>query len=207
MLVFLLSSSPLLSSPLFPPLLFSPLLSSPLLSSPLLYFTLLYSALISPTLLSSPLLYPIALPVATLLPVRVGQGSELVAKTFKQALPSEQAKMIKVTYFCPFKQVDADGVTTIYVREIPCPWPITNRFAAVVQDYVRVSNFDGSGRTMFYTYNHDIAHPYFERRDGFAKASVKYQVRVLGGSILELRRSASASALFCSALPYLVSYP
>ena len=59
LILFVVSSSPLLSSPLLSsPLVSSPLLSSPLLSSPLLSSPLLSSPLVSSPPLSSPLLSP-----------------------------------------------------------------------------------------------------------------------------------------------------
>ena len=55
---------------------------------------------------------------------------------------------------------------------------MANRDLLIVQDFVRV---DGSGtddverESWFYTYNHDLEHPYFSPRDGFTRASVKNQ--------------------------------
>ncbi len=57
--------------------------------------------------------------------------------------------------------------------------PLTNRHFSVVQDYVRVSGGNGGGTSdrghHFYTYNHDIDHPYFAHRPGFVRMKVKNQ--------------------------------
>ena len=52
----------------------------------------------------------------------------------------------------------------------PFPRPITDRDIFIVQDYVLVDE----GK-WFYTYNHDIDHPYFAPREGYVRANVRYQ--------------------------------
>lgn len=57
--------------------------------------------------------------------------------------------------------------------------PLTNRYMFVVQDYVRVPGGNSGGTSdlghCFYTYNHDIDHPYFAHRPGFVCMKVKNQ--------------------------------
>ena len=57
--------------------------------------------------------------------------------------------------------------------------PLTNRYMFVVQDYVRVPSGNSGGTSdlgpCFYTYNHDIDHPYFAHRPGFLRFKVKNQ--------------------------------
>ncbi len=63
--------------------------------------------------------------------------------------------------------------------------PLTNRDIFIVQDYVRVTSDNDGGtndETWFYTYNHDVDHPYFAPRSGFVRGKMNYQgmVAVLG---------------------------
>ena len=56
----------------------------------------------------------------------------------------------------------------------------------IVQDYVRVPGGNGGGTSdqgHYYSYNHDIDHPYFAHRPGFVRMKVKNQglVATLGG--------------------------
>ena len=78
------------------------------------------------------------------------------------------------------------GITKCLYTNPPRPRrPLTDRDVFIVQDYVRVTNRNDGGtsdETWFYTYNHDVDHPYFAPRSGFVRAKVKYQgmVGVLG---------------------------
>ena len=55
--------------------------------------------------------------------------------------------------------------------------PLTDRDMLYIQDYVRVTglNDKGESKRWFYTYNHNIDHPYFSSRPGFVRAKMKYQ--------------------------------
>ena len=78
------------------------------------------------------------------------------------------------------------GITKYLYTNPPRPSrPLTDRDVFIVQDYVRVTNRNDGGTsdaTWFYTYNHDVDHPYFAPRSGFVRAKMKYQglVGVLG---------------------------
>ncbi len=78
------------------------------------------------------------------------------------------------------------GITKCLYTNPPRPRrPLTDRDVFIVQDYVRVTNRNDGGtidESWFYTYNHDVAHPYFAPRSGFVRAKMKYQgmVGVLG---------------------------
>ena len=52
--------------------------------------------------------------------------------------------------------------------------PLTDRDIFVVQDYVRILGSD-NGNRWFFTYNHDVDHPYFAPGTGFVRVKVKYQ--------------------------------
>lgn len=79
------------------------------------------------------------------------------------------------------------GITKSLYTNPPRPHrPLTNRDLFIVQDYVRIKSDNTQGpsdETWFYTYNHDVDHPYFAPRSGFVRAKMKYQgmVGVSGG--------------------------
>ena len=76
-----------------------------------------------------------------------------------------------------YHRLEQDALATIQYRTLPVPWPLTSRDFFVVQDYIRVtgSNHEGTQTNWFFTYNHDLQHPYFAPRRGFVRAHVKYQ--------------------------------
>ena len=73
------------------------------------------------------------------------------------------------------------GPNLVYTNS-PYHRPLTDRDLFIVQEYVRVTSGNDGG-TWFYTYNHDVDHPYFAPRSGFVRAMMKYQgmVGVSGG--------------------------
>ena len=65
------------------------------------------------------------------------------------------------------KPFPADSSIPIIIR------PISARDFFIVQHYVREK--DGAGVPSFFTYNHNLQHPYFAPRDGFVRGGMKFQ--------------------------------
>ena len=101
-------------------------------------------------------------------------GDGLLSKYFKKYIDENQAKAQDEKYdkIYPYVHVGDESVTALSLRNIPFPWPLSQRYCFIVQDYQMVRDDESS---WFYTYNHDIDHPYFNRRDGFVRLSVKFQ--------------------------------
>ena len=68
-----------------------------------------------------------------------------------------------------FISIDQDIGTCILYKEIPFPWPFSSRYCFIVQEYIRKATGG------FTCYNHDVDVDYFRKRDGFKRASVKFQ--------------------------------
>ena len=75
----------------------------------------------------------------------------------------------------PFSVVEEDFAICLRYQEVLLPWPFVPRYLFIVQDYVRIQALDGSATPSFVTYNHEAVHPYFAKREGFQRLSVKFQ--------------------------------
>ncbi len=83
-------------------------------------------------------------------------------------------------------RLDSDITKCLYTNPFQPHRPLMDRDIFIVQDYVRVKSDNTQGtsdESWFYTYNHDVDHPYFAPRSGFVRAKMKYQglVGVSGG--------------------------
>ena len=83
-------------------------------------------------------------------------------------------------------RLDSDITKCLYTNPPRPHRPLTDRDLFIVQDYVRVKSDNTQGpsdESWFYTYNHEVDHPYFAPRSGFVRAKMKYHgmVGVSGG--------------------------
>ena len=83
----------------------------------------------------------------------------------KAGVPGRRIKLFSQRRDC--------GLTFLLYRELLFSWPFSPRHVLIVQDYCRVREDDGS--SWFVCYNHDVESEYFTRREGFLRASIKFQ--------------------------------
>ncbi len=94
-------------------------------------------------------------------------------KDFKKGLSADQTASANAVGLYPFLSIGENNVTVVLCKDFPFPWPLTPRYFFIVQDYLRF--FDDAGKSSFFTYNHDVEHPYFSSRDGFVRAKIRFQ--------------------------------
>ena len=103
-------------------------------------------------------------------------GKEAFTKEVRRRIPAAQAKMLHHSTSLNvhvFSNISEIGLTALFVRDVPFPWPLSQRYIFVVQDYIVVQ--DDNRSPWFLTYNHDAEHPYFQQRKGYIRCSVKLQ--------------------------------
>ena len=93
-------------------------------------------------------------------------------------LPRDTSSMVR-SVFC-FCNISTKTLLHAQLTSNTLPTrPLANRDIFIVQDYVRVPGGNGGSTSdrghYFYTYNHDIDHPYFAHRPGFVRMKVKNQ--------------------------------
>ena len=100
----------------------------------------------------------------------------VLSSRFEKAHPNvqvseDEAHVLKEGFYNLFRNVDESGVVILVLRNVPFPWPLSWRYVLLVQDYVQVHEDEVS---WFYTYFHDVEHSYFNAREGFVRASMKF---------------------------------